>query len=741
MKTNSNFPFNGSIQHVDENPVLGKSKDLFQKLDSNYLEEEKTLSNAHVTISEEISSLHQGITNLEKYHITWRKNLEEFETAQSWSAQIGKYFYVNFDLLNNLLKYLSACGGFDISDNFVKSANDALNKLAVPALGLGLSGAKLRMDSQTEQELESFKDRYFKLKARLSSSAENGDQSMSSVRTIDETNKIKEIEIRLDKLSQSILEENQAISHGCLKNFSKFASSAVPLGITLIISVPIKAMSLVCKELNKIVLSSIKIHEFFYLFKGKNEWQSHLQPKIVIDQTTALNKARTGEQDRLQIEALHFISDLEHCESLAQVNTLLKKHNISIKLPTLFPEWQDHIQKQTVKDELIQSYYHNVGKHPFMNTEDLQTLLEKRKDQFNEKVDRATDLFLQHFENCKDMESLEEIIQYFAGINGCLDRLEDPPKNKADWDQKAATVDFQKALATEWVKHQEALAQQAELTLRQMLKSKISQAQPFIMLDGVENAAQIGWSLTQLWLSFKNPLVSTTLSALDSTIKNLSEVLPFIGFATLFYPEWKFKCIPIIFAILRHCIGKYYKPNEYTFEGYKLALEIRWMRLILLTQSMTAWVRQMVLWINIRLIENCVLKFKDAPFEEDARVLRIKEKLTRSHENCNHQINSLKDRLNTLRSMDNMINLFPDADKSVVKEGAGPEEILAESLLKGDFEYFPESTCSFIGKQLGVELTNNNKDKIVKSLKELFLQNDDDFVESFTINRAAHIKA
>lgn len=375
---------------------------------------------------------------------------------------------------------------------------------------------------------------------------------------------------------------------------------------------------------------------------------------------------------------------------------------------------------------------------------DIKALLQKRQLEFQDNVHKSLPEIKNHIAHCQNL-TFDEINQYFADLHIHLDTLEDPPKNKNDWTKKIQLDVFHVELATEWIKHQETVAKLQEQVLRHALLSKNSLERSMLCFRCLENVASIFSSLIQIILVI--PFFSThaMLPFLKKLTTDLSKDkipltnirIPHLGLTYLMFPEINLRVLDLFaIFIFEYVVGVAYRPHEYSFAGYKLSIQIKLLRMYLPICALMSGFEQALLWLNVQIVENCVLRLDRKP-SEHPRMVRINEKLEQQRLNCKQRIKDLEGCLNQLRLKDTRATAFAQEDP--LNPDIDPFEILAKTVQDLNLEYFPESTRQLFESHLGIQSTKLTTVKMRKSLEDTFLTTEENFVEAYH-NRHSKIR-
>jgi hypothetical protein len=349
--------------------------------------------------------------------------------------------------------------------------------------------------------------------------------------------------------------------------------------------------------------------------------------------------------------------------------------------------------------------------------------------------------------------SFVEIQAYFAkrhiDINSIsipdADDLPVPPTNELEWEECAQNDEFIRALAEKWIDFQEGTAQMLMQAVRQAVLSKHQVEHKFLLFHAVEIG--VGLFSTALQLSLCSPQVK--LSTLSSVIEILITDIAKWGFPGLgafylgspLYPGMKFKIEALFMQIAKHFFAIAYKPNEYSLEGYQLTLKLRWTKLVMLYYTLHFILQKAALWINIRLVDNCIKGLDSNSISKDKRYDDLTEQYDLFSIVYKKEVQDLENKLWELQVKDANLIINPQSQKTSANFGpSDPIKDIADSLIDADIDYFPPLVIEFIENQVNFKLSNANKAELEDHLKDFFAKSEDKFLSSYFSNRFDYLK-
>lgn len=478
----------------------------------------------------------------------------------------------------------------------------------------------------------------------------------------------------------------------------------------------------------------------------------------------ALEKCSSIEQvhERLKSEFLvldvkDFLKRLKECESLEEVQSVIDEKSIAtIELPSTFDCWQNQMKDSRFRRQLIQSYYSSVGGRPLMETNRILEILKNRATIRHAKVEDALiDVIPKVIAGCDAALDFDGIKKYYAKSHIHIPQLTLPKdkqgtlklplETKEAWLACLNSEDVKRALAAQWVDYQETVAQLADQSVRQAILSKLEVENKFLNFRWTQYNLGIISAVLQLFFFWQQMTLKAAASVFELFVTELSKLeIPGIGFVYLcspFYPNITFKLDALIMLVAEHFFAIKYKPNEYSLKGYKLNLQVRFIELVIWTQYFMAFIKEVFLWLNIRLIENCIIGLEHQPFEHDPRYTKHREAYTEAYKNYDIKSREFKEALLELRRKDAALALSPKGINVPLNDPTfDPIQNLVDSLKDADFEYFPTTIIRSFQDNFGFELSNENKSKLKKNLDDFFALSEEKLTEVYKENRFAYLR-
>ena len=460
----------------------------------------------------------------------------------------------------------------------------------------------------------------------------------------------------------------------------------------------------------------------------------------------------------LHEDADEFLHALEECTRLEDVQRILDERSITtLDLPSTFDRWRSQFNEARFKDQLLQAYYHAVGMRPFCNALEIEDKLEKWKLEHQEKVNQAlSTIVMDAVQDCEG-KSFDEIKDHFRDLQIDLDKvilpedlqqaLPTPPETDDEWETCKATTEYLQALAEHWVNHQEATARLALQAARQALLSKIHVESKFLNFRWAECNFKIISALIQGFLFFWQHALKAFSSVLELFVTELAKLnIPGLGLVYLFYPLFtglELKLEALIVLLAEHFFAIKYKPNEYSLDGYKLNMQVRIVQSMIRLQYMFALLQQFALWVEMRLIENCILGLKYTPITADERYKRYDKQYQEAYEIYKKDLDAYEVLLINLKNKDAVLTICPNFREGC-KEWSDHDPIndLAKGLKNGtDFTYFPEEVLRSYQDNFGIDLANIDQEGIKLKLEEFFANSEHNLMEAYQDNRFVYLQS
>ncbi len=672
------------------------------------------------SFSEKVEEFFQEVKDLEERYSNWKQDFNEYGNFQGNILSALEYFNVNYDNFVDVLNHYFPKGKSHILGSL--EAVDTTFTWTNCIAPLTLNIVKFCVSNQIKSDLESLQKRYRELKPDF----ENFDSSSSS----SEVETIHRIQSCMDQLQRDITRDQQeALVKGQAK-LDKLISKTNKF----------------CKHAFNIFRQVRKIFEIKDSYKMQDRWVFHLQPRILVN----INCPEpASSQQQLFEEVGTFLKSLEKCKTIHEVQRLLKEKGIKEEIPSTFDEWNKLFKGQRFRRHLVQCYYYSVNKRPFMNKSHIERILTKLKDDKNKKVERCSAWVDHHIDQCQNL-NFAQTKAYFQELHIHIDRIQIPknpddaklspaeravteidyqdlPQNKDEWNQCVQDPEFRKALVTQWIDYQETTGQLAMHMMRQALLSKNSIERKFLFFRGAEYVVSIASSMVRLVLCVPKTSVWLAASIVEVFVSDLAKIgIPGAGLIYVFYPlypDMNFKIDSLIMTVAEHFFAVKYKPHEYSLLGYSLIFQIRWFELVRITHYFLSLFEQALLWINMRLVENCIMRLKKQPLDEDERYIKIAEIYERHRLKCKQEIQKLE------ASLDELI--LKDAKLAIHPRHANAIEDLVKVLKEISFNDVSPEVREFFEDNLGLELTEANKALMQEKVEQFFTAEEDQFIKNY----------
>lgn len=470
-----------------------------------------------------------------------------------------------------------------------------------------------------------------------------------------------------------------------------------------------------------------------------------------LNTASSLSEVRKRLSNEVLIEECSlFLRSLERCKNLDNVITLLnEKKMTTIEIPSNFERWQSQMKDVKFRRHLEQIYFTVKRKRPYETS--FQDLLRKRKKEREDKIEKARKTFIeQQIQECNG-KNFTSIVDHFKKLNIHFDRMQpnpDPqkwvaqPKSEKDWIALVASPAFCSALAEQWVDHQATIAQLTEQSIRQTLLSKLSVETQFLNFRWIECYVRVVSGLVQLFFLWQQaifPIISSFVQLLNTDIRKMD--ITGVGIFNLFYPlypDLSFKSDGLIMLLIEHFFAYKYKPQEYSFEAYKLSMQIRIYELQALALYFLSIFKCLSLRLKIIVIENAIQRKKAQPFEEDCRKKQYEKEYEASRIEMKDNIEKCQKRLIELKLLDAKKIISPHSPNH---QTADPLDILAESLDQLDNDHQPSSLKELFHKTLGLDLSNQNKGKFKKKMEEFLVKGEVRMMDHYQSNRLIYLRS
>lgn len=637
----------------------------------------KTIDTAN-SETQKLLDFSKDVKSWEINYFEWMNSLEEYSRLQRKVLEFFKYFYINRENLVTAIRRFLSEDQYDCIETQLDRSRET-SKILSPVAHLFFNAVKWCMIGLAHRDLKELEVKWWALKS-----------GMSALDRQDTVNaaELKSIQEQMDNLKKKLDQDQK---------------SAQDQGYQYLVKLSVK-------------FSVIPITEVLIRWKTLQEL--------------------AGEKIQ---EVAHKIGSRGSKHTACIFKYLFQIRRIHLAL-CLQSKWIQELKPPVVEispDVLASAH--------------IQALLQKRQLEFEDHVNKNLSEIDNHIEQCQGL-TFDETKQYFAKLSIHLDDLQDPPQDEDDWAEKIQLEEFHIALSTEWVKHQETVAKLQEQVFRQALLSKNLMERSLLNFRCLENIASIISSLIQIVvvIPFSTatvemmPFLKKLVLFLKKLVTDLTKDqlpftnirIPYLGLTYLIFPEINLRILDLFaIFIFEYVVGVSYKPHEYSFEGYQLSIQIKLWHIYSLIYALVAWSKQALVWLNVQLVENCVMRLDHKP-SQDPRIIEIYEQSKEQHINCKQLIKDLEDRLDQLRLKDTRTTAFSQKEDQLDSADTDPFKILAETAQDLNWDYIPESTRQFFEMHLGIQSIKVASDKLKKSLEDVFLVTEEDFIESYSERRS-----
>jgi hypothetical protein len=698
------------------------------------LEEMESLA---TSIREKIHDFFTEVKELEEQYKHWKLNFSEYGNFQGNILAALEYFDVNHEhFLETLKRHISPDEYNSIETPM--EAIDATFKWTNCIAPLVFNVAKFCISNQIQSELEKLKKRFHQLKSEVSeTSSFTFSSSTQSIAAMDH------IQQCIDQLGRTLAQDQQEALVKGRSKLDKLVSKLTCIPLEKIGGMAHKKANRICKNVLNVYRQIREIFEIRQACKIQKKWIYHLHPRIVVD----IDRHHSSSQEELYREVTHFLKSLDKCKTIKEVQQKLKKVEVT-EIPSNFNDWLKLFKTKRFRRYLVQSYYYCTSKRAFMQPTHIQSLLHRREAERKKKIDQSLPFIYYHIGKSQHLD-LDQLTAYFDRLHIHFNHIKLansslplPPQSKEEWNQCIRDTEFCKALAAQWIDYQETTAQLAMQMMRQALLSKNHVERKFLAFRGIEYIASIASSIVQLALCLPQAKLWLAASVLELFVTDLAKLgIPGMGLIYVFHPLYSditFKLDSLIMMLAEHFFAIKYKPNEYSFEGYKLVLQIRWLAFVSIMHYFISLFKQLLLWLNMRLVENCMLGLEKKPIEQDSRYIHMTENYERHRLKCKHQIKALEECLNKLRIEDTKLMISPQQAGSK-QPAIDPIQQLVAALEDANFDFFPKEVLEFF-EEHGLKLTETNKVLLKENIEQFLCGTEDDFINSYQACREDHLK-
>lgn len=259
----------------------------------------------------------------------------------------------------------------------------------------------------------------------------------------------------------------------------------------------------------------------------------------------------------------------------------LKTEKIRRIFKSAFDIWKDFqgLQKLSDFSQDLEKLKAETQK-TVQNSDQAKELLDKRRLDFEEKVDHAKSHIDRLLIECRP-KSFNEIKDFLAKNHIHAENVPSFPDNHHDYLLAIRDEKFKSKLAREWVQHQETLSSLNEQGAKCLLLQKIKQERSFIPWQQAEYGLSLFSTVAYAAYSI------FTFSAFR-TIKKILRILNFnfidiphkgVGFTILILPDLNANMLELGIMAFSLGWGIVKKPHFHSMEGYKLTASLKWTEL------------------------------------------------------------------------------------------------------------------------------------------------------------------
>ncbi|MFI0435442.1 MAG: hypothetical protein ACH350_06935 [Parachlamydiaceae bacterium] len=561
-----------------------------------------------------------------------------------------------------------------------------------------------------------------------------------------EQNKVKKIREWINLFNDKFKYNKEKTIEELYKNITSFSIDMLALTLVYTQKTTAKTAKILKKStisMFKNIYAIYKFNDLIALQKKSNfDVKTHHHVKIITDGSHREREywiQIEKKQEKLNQDVIALINHLDHSQTIEEVNAALKDF-----FPfTTFEEFQKIWAIPIFKREIIQIYYQHLNERLLMSPTDIKNSIRYKKFDYHSKITDALSIIYKKIDDCQDcILPFEKIQHYFAQLhldiqsisitqkNGTL--LNISPKNEKEWKEAIDNEAYVKALAKQWVDFQQTTGLLAMQALQQGLQSKIEvEKECLFQFQFLTSTLKLITSVLQLSLLL--PKIQSTLLGRSAEIffTKTDKLIPILGLFHITFPLFSVvtSTIENIFIqTFNHFFAMKYKPNEHSFKGIQ---NIAWINFNKIMKLIYYWKNSLhtsLLWLNIKLVENCIQKLKKNKKKQDSRFIRL-EKHFKSEEKKQRDIQChLEKKFKQLKTDDANLFFFSSTQQtSSAHHTLTPIQFIAKMINEVDVSYFPPQVLNFFEKNLEFHLTENSKSELEPHLNDYFSRNYETF--------------
>jgi hypothetical protein len=506
------------------------------------------------------------------------------------------------------------------------------------------------------------------------------------------------------------------------------------------------------KELIKLYITISKINK-------QHEYTSSLTTDIVID--------KSGKASSESNEAGKFLKKLQRCKNIASVKKEMKAAGIDLVIPTDIKQFQYLLKTKRYQNLLIEKYeygmrknsffsrtfqYHlsnQPGKKPYVNGEYVNTLLEKRHQEHQEKLNLLQIEILKEIQECQKYNDFESIVKHFNDIQIDLSKLEDPIVDIDEWFETTPNDDLIKEMAKAKLSTIEAEAHSLQLAVRQTLLVKHQLERPFFFYAIFESFAIILTKTAQFVASYLSFVGFTKqfkniIELILSDLIKKSYLAPAMSFFS-FIADMTFQVVNILLAVIKFSFSRFYKPNEFSLDGLYYEILLKGLQLSKSINNVYFASKKIFISLRTALDEKVIHR---------GRVERNNDKyatITAKRDNFNKRV---KESSKAVEALINDLKLR-DFDRALSPHSGGKDqnnnninaiETIKSTLAKGNIKYYPKDVVEFLNRHLDLGIHESEdgapfgevKSSRLSAINDLYTAEANDFLDQIKDKEISH---
>lgn len=504
------------------------------------------------------------------------------------------------------------------------------------------------------------------------------------------------------------------------------------------------------KELIKLYITISQINK-------QHEYTSSLTTDIVID--------KSGRIPSESNEAGKFLRKLQKCQNIASVKKEMKAAGIDLMIPTHIDQFRYLLKTKRYQNLLIEKYeygkrknslfsrtfqYHlsnQPGKKPYVNAEYVNTLLEKRHQEHQDKLNLLQNEIGKEIQDCQKHQDFESIVKHFNNLQIDLSKLENPIIDIDEWNVRITNPDLIKEMAKAKLSTIEAEAHSLQLAVRQTLLVKHQLERPFFFYAVFESFAMILTKTAQFVASYLSFVGVTEqfkniIEIILSDLIKKSYIAPVMSFFS-FIADITFQVIKMLFAVIRFTFSHFYKPNEFSFNGLYYEILLKGLQLSKSLNSANFVSKKIFIYLKTTLDEKVIHRGKVEKNNDKYAVItanrdNFNKRVEESVEAVEVVIHDLK-----LRDFDRALSPHTGG-KDQNNNNINAIETIKSTLEKGNLKYYPKDIVEFLNRHLdlGIHEAEDSegqvKNSTLSAIDDLYTAEANNFLDRIKDNETSH---